>query len=65
MTLTTFLLISTQGGMKAVVWTDTVQLLIIIAGLVTMVIKGMIEVGGASNVYDRIKDNGRFDFTYM
>lgn len=47
--------------MKAVLWTDTIQLLIIIAGVLTVLIAGVIREGGPAEVY-RINDlSGRMD----
>ncbi|KAK4292859.1 hypothetical protein Pmani_034402 [Petrolisthes manimaculis] len=39
------------GGMKAVVWTDVMQLVIILGGLVAIVVKGSIDVGGFNTVW--------------
>jgi Na+/proline symporter len=49
--------------MKAVVWTDSVQMLILIAGLVTLIIKGMIACGGLSNVLNTANNGGRIEFS--
>ena len=38
--------VSLQGGIKAVLWADTVQLLIMISGLLAVAIRGCMEVGG-------------------
>ncbi|XP_072179667.1 sodium-coupled monocarboxylate transporter 1-like [Diadema setosum] len=46
------------GGIKAVLWTDTLQALIIVIGVVAVIIKGTIEVGGADEVW-RIGLEGR------
>lgn len=50
-----------KGGMKAVLWTDTLQLLIMFAGLFTMVIAGMIHAGGVADIYNVNKISGRLD----
>ncbi|KAK3094561.1 hypothetical protein FSP39_003422 [Pinctada imbricata] len=53
------------GGMKAVVWTDAFQSMIMLAGLLAIVIQGAIAVGGIENVW-RINDEWHriefFDF---
>ncbi|XP_078329162.1 sodium-coupled monocarboxylate transporter 1-like [Crassostrea virginica] len=53
------------GGMKAVVWTDVFQALIMVAGLLAIVIQGTISVGGIEKVW-RINDEWQriefFDF---
>ncbi|XP_052084969.1 sodium-coupled monocarboxylate transporter 1-like [Mytilus californianus] len=56
-TLYTFL-----GGMKAVVWTDVFQSLVMIAGLLAIVIQGVIEVGSMSDVWAINDKWGRIDF---
>ncbi|XP_047135309.2 sodium-coupled monocarboxylate transporter 1 isoform X1 [Hydra vulgaris] len=56
---------TTLGGMKAVIWTDVFQAGIMVAGLVVVMIIGLIEIGGFSNLI-RIATNGEriklFDF---
>ncbi|XP_038051840.1 sodium-coupled monocarboxylate transporter 1-like [Patiria miniata] len=46
------------GGIKAVLWTDTLQMLIIIATIIIVIIKGSVELGGIENVW-RIAEEGR------
>ncbi|XP_046364591.2 sodium-dependent multivitamin transporter-like [Haliotis rufescens] len=38
------------GGLKAVMWTDTFQMVVIFAGLLAIIIRGSIEVGGWDNI---------------
>nr|XP_045596123.1 sodium-dependent multivitamin transporter-like [Procambarus clarkii]XP_045596124.1 sodium-dependent multivitamin transporter-like [Procambarus clarkii]XP_045596125.1 sodium-dependent multivitamin transporter-like [Procambarus clarkii]XP_045596126.1 sodium-dependent multivitamin transporter-like [Procambarus clarkii]XP_045596127.1 sodium-dependent multivitamin transporter-like [Procambarus clarkii]XP_045596128.1 sodium-dependent multivitamin transporter-like [Procambarus clarkii] len=40
------------GGMKAVVWTDVLQLFILIIGLIAVIIKGLIDMGGFQRVWE-------------
>ncbi|XP_048750733.2 sodium-coupled monocarboxylate transporter 1-like [Ostrea edulis] len=53
------------GGMKAVVWTDVFQSIIMVAGLLAIVIQGTLSVGGIDTVW-RINDEWKriefFDF---
>jgi SSS family transporter len=49
------------GGIKAVIWTDVFQLIIMAAGMVAILIKSSVDVGGPENVYRYAKD--RFDAT--
>ncbi|XP_076087503.1 sodium-coupled monocarboxylate transporter 1-like [Mytilus galloprovincialis] len=56
-TLYTFL-----GGMKAVVWTDVFQSLVMIAGLLAIVIQGVVEVGSMGDVWEINDKWGRIDF---
>lgn len=51
-----------KGGIKAVVWTDAVQTVIIVIGMVVLVIEGSDKVGGFSVVKERIDYGGRFKF---
>ncbi|KAG0717767.1 Sodium-coupled monocarboxylate transporter 2 [Chionoecetes opilio] len=47
------------GGMKAVVWTDVMQLLVIIGGLLAIVIKGSIDLGGVQNIWNIALNHNR------
>ena len=51
-----------KGGLKAVLWTDALQLCIMIAGIYVVLIYGTIEQGGFSNVWEANKLSGRLDF---
>ena len=52
------------GGIKAVVWTDTLQMIIIFAGVATVTLVGMYDhtVGGPGRVFDRVAEGNRFKF---
>ncbi|XP_064640524.1 sodium-coupled monocarboxylate transporter 1-like isoform X2 [Lineus longissimus] len=50
------------GGMKAVMWTDVFQMLIVYAGLLAVVIQGVIMIGGFGEVWDRALEGGRIKF---
>ncbi|XP_053387058.1 sodium-coupled monocarboxylate transporter 1-like [Mercenaria mercenaria] len=50
------------GGMKAVVWTDVFQSVIMIAGLLAIVIQGIIKTGGFSEVWNINDQWDRIDF---
>jgi Na+/proline symporter len=39
--------------MKAVVWTDTFQVLIMYIGLLSIIIQGSLKVGGFKVIFDR------------
>lgn len=41
-----------QGGMKAVVWTDALQFVIMFGGIIAVIVRGMVEVGGMEKVWD-------------
>ena len=48
--------------MKAVIWADTVQLVIMLAGQIAIVTQGTINVGGISEVFRIASDGGRINF---
>ena len=54
--------LSFKGGLKAVVWTDVFQSLIMIAGLIIVVVIGSIEVGGMTKVWEINKKFDRLNF---
>ncbi|XP_037572916.1 sodium-coupled monocarboxylate transporter 1-like isoform X1 [Dermacentor silvarum] len=50
------------GGMKAVVWTDTFQMTVMILGLTTVVVLGVIKVGSIEKVWTTAEEGGRIQF---
>lgn len=50
-----------QGGVKAVVWTDLIQIILMYGTLLLIMIKGTFDVGGLSVVWDRNMVGGRID----
>ncbi|XP_050734620.1 sodium-coupled monocarboxylate transporter 2-like isoform X2 [Eriocheir sinensis] len=40
------------GGMKAVVWTDVMQLAVILGGLMAILVKGCMDLGGFTNIWN-------------
>ncbi|XP_045470398.1 sodium-coupled monocarboxylate transporter 2-like [Harmonia axyridis] len=53
---------TTLGGLKAVVWTDTIQTVVMFGALIAVVFMGTYSVGGFSEVWKRSVDGGRIDF---
>lgn len=51
-----------QGGMKAVLWADTFQVVMMIAGMLAALIQGCIELGGFSKAWDIADQSGRIQF---
>ncbi|XP_054711298.1 putative sodium-dependent multivitamin transporter [Uloborus diversus] len=49
----------TMGGMKAVLWTDVFQAILMFLGIFAVLIKGLIDVGGIANVFRIANDGGR------
>ena len=43
-------------------WIDVIQMCIILAGLLALVIKGMIDAGGLANVWEKSQEGGRIIF---
>lgn len=51
-----------QGGLKAVLWTDVFQALLMYITIAAVVIKGSIDIGGAKTVWDTANEGGRLVF---
>ncbi|NP_956662.1 sodium-coupled monocarboxylate transporter 2 [Danio rerio] len=55
----------TLGGLKAVVWTDAFQMVVMVVGFLTVLIQGSSRAGGIENVWSTSRTGGRlqvFDF---
>jgi len=50
------------GGLRAVVWTDVFQSVIILAGLIIIAVGGVVEVGSLREVWDINQRHGRINF---
>ena len=48
--------------MKAVIWVDTVQMGIMVAGMTAVVIQGSLRLGGIRNVFRIAAEGGRINF---
>ncbi|KAI8045300.1 hypothetical protein M5D96_001480 [Drosophila gunungcola] len=53
---------TTAGGLKAVVWTDVIQTVIMIGAVVLVIIKGTVDVGGLGEVIRRNFESGRIEW---
>jgi len=53
------------GGLKAVIWTDVFQAVVMTAGFLCITIKGCIDVGGIGKMWEICEDNGRIDFVHF
>lgn len=49
------------GGLKAVVWTDVVQLVMMFGAIALVIIKGTIDVGGFGFVWNKASESGRIE----
>uniref|UniRef100_T1IVP0 Sodium-dependent multivitamin transporter n=1 Tax=Strigamia maritima TaxID=126957 RepID=T1IVP0_STRMM len=54
-------LYTTVGGMKAVMWTDVVQIMVMFAAMLAVIIQGLLLLGGFRNVLDIAGRGGRLD----
>ncbi|GFY06248.1 sodium-coupled monocarboxylate transporter 1 [Trichonephila clavipes] len=52
----------TVGGLKAVLWTDVLQGLLMIITIITLYVAGIKEAGGVTNIIDRASEGGRLNF---
>ncbi|XP_017079736.2 sodium-coupled monocarboxylate transporter 1 isoform X1 [Drosophila eugracilis] len=52
---------TTAGGLKAVVWTDVIQTVIMIGAVIFVIIKGTLDVGGLGVVIQRNFDGDRIE----
>ncbi|XP_060553235.1 sodium-coupled monocarboxylate transporter 1-like [Ruditapes philippinarum] len=49
------------GGIKTVLWTDSLQLIIMFAGLLTLVITGLNRTGGLTKAWETASTHGRIE----
>ena len=52
---------SKQGGIKAVIWTDTFQAFVMFGSFLAVVIKGNFDACGKNAVFDRNYQSGRIE----
>jgi len=51
-----------QGGFKAVIWTDTLQIFLVLGSVFTLLIKGVMDAGGLDAVWQRSFESSRVEF---
>ncbi|CAF3621225.1 unnamed protein product [Rotaria sordida] len=51
-----------EGGMKAVIWTDVLQAIVIAVGLLAVAIQGLIILGGFKRTFSIASRGGRIEF---
>uniref|UniRef100_A0A5F8GPH1 Solute carrier family 5 member 12 n=1 Tax=Monodelphis domestica TaxID=13616 RepID=A0A5F8GPH1_MONDO len=51
----------TLGGLKAVVWTDAFQMVVMVVGFLTVLIQGTAHAGGIENVLDYSRNGSRLE----
>ena len=52
----------TIGGIKAVLWTDVFQSLLMFTAMIIIIVKGTSDVGGLEQVYQRALNGSRIEF---
>ncbi|XP_017769088.1 PREDICTED: sodium-coupled monocarboxylate transporter 2-like [Nicrophorus vespilloides] len=55
---------TTIGGLKAVVWTDMLQISITIGAMIAVLYLGTVESGGISSVFQKAASGGRLDIDF-
>lgn len=50
-----------QGGIKAVVWTDVIQIIVMFGSIFLVIIKGTIDTGGFSTIIERNLESDRIE----
>lgn len=53
---------TTVGGLKAVVWTDTVQFILMLGAIISVIVLGLNTTGGFMNVWNTADRGGRLIF---
>ncbi|XP_014206395.1 sodium-coupled monocarboxylate transporter 1-like [Copidosoma floridanum] len=56
---------TTLGGLKAVVWTDAIQTIVMFGGVIVVAVLGTSRVGSVAEVWKRNLDTGRIEFFNM
>ncbi|CAH1108786.1 unnamed protein product [Psylliodes chrysocephalus] len=52
---------TSMGGLKGVVWTDVIQLILMFGAIILVMVKGTIDIGGIGNVIQRNLDSNRLE----
>ncbi|XP_021372070.1 sodium-dependent multivitamin transporter-like isoform X2 [Mizuhopecten yessoensis] len=50
------------GGLKAVIWTDVFQCLVMLIGMFSVIIKGTLSAGGTAKMFEVVGNSGRLNF---
>lgn len=51
--------------MKAVMWTDSFQIITMFAGLIAILVRGSLDFGGFSNIWKINERGGRVEFSKL
>ena len=49
------------GGIKAVIWTDVIQIVIMYGVMILIIVKGTMNIGGLGVLIERNLESGRFE----
>ncbi|ERL91853.1 hypothetical protein D910_09178 [Dendroctonus ponderosae] len=52
---------TSMGGIRAVVWTDVIQIAIMTGAIILVSVKGTLDIGGIANVIERNLESGRIE----
>ncbi|XP_076801199.1 sodium-coupled monocarboxylate transporter 1-like [Clavelina lepadiformis] len=52
---------SSLGGLKAVIWTDAIQAVVMLAGFLSIIIRGSVVMGGFENIWNKCLEGGRLE----
>ncbi|XP_021348892.1 sodium-coupled monocarboxylate transporter 1-like [Mizuhopecten yessoensis] len=58
----TAIIYTSIGGLKAVVWTDVLQCIIMTIGMIVVIVKGTMDVGDVGKVFDINNENLRINY---
>lgn len=50
-----------KGGLKAVVWTDVIQTVMMFGAMILVIVKGTYDIGGPDVLWRRAVDSGRIE----
>lgn len=50
-----------QGGLKAVIWTDVMQMVVMLAGFVAVIARGAVLQGGLTKIFEDAGEGGRLN----
>ena len=50
-----------KGGLKSVIWTDVLQMVIMLAGFVAVIARGAVLQGGLTRIWEDSREGGRLD----
>jgi sodium-coupled monocarboxylate transporter 8/12 len=53
---------TTIGGIKAVIWTDFFQMIVMISGVIVIIVKGLYDLGGIERMWQINAAGGRLNF---